>query len=47
VIVLDQPFAGMAFECHGPNQVDDLQLSDMLDLSDPARAWGLMEHEKA
>ncbi|MFY1029170.1 MULTISPECIES: hypothetical protein [Pseudomonas] len=37
----------MAFECRRRNQVDDLQLSDMLEMAEAARWFGLSEHEEA
>lgn len=36
----------MAFECRRRRQVDDLQLSEMLEMADAARWFGLSEHEE-
>lgn len=36
----------MAFECRRRGQVDDLQLSDMLEMAEAARWFGLSEHEE-
>ncbi|MFJ4454365.1 hypothetical protein ACIP1G_10800 [Pseudomonas sp. NPDC089392] len=36
----------MAFECRRRREVDDLQLSDMLEMADAARWFGLSEHEE-
>ncbi|MCK2109245.1 hypothetical protein [Pseudomonas juntendi] len=35
----------MAFEYRRRSQVDDLQLSEMLEMADAARLFGLAEHE--
>lgn len=36
----------MAFEYRRRRQVDDLQLSDMLEMAEAARWFGLSEHEE-
>ncbi|WP_313395654.1 hypothetical protein [Pseudomonas sp.] len=36
----------MAFDCRRRGQVDDLQLSDMLEMAEAARWFGLSEHEE-
>ncbi|MDM9601318.1 MULTISPECIES: hypothetical protein [Pseudomonas] len=36
----------MAFECWRRREVDDLQLSDMLEMAEAARWFGLSEHEE-
>jgi hypothetical protein len=36
----------MAFECRRRRQVDDLQLSEMREMADAARWFGLSEHEE-
>ncbi|MEW5607941.1 MULTISPECIES: hypothetical protein [Pseudomonas] len=39
--------AEMALAAHRRREVDDLQLTDMLELAEAARLWALLEHEEA
>lgn len=39
--------AQIALECRRRGKVDDLQVSEMLEMADAARLFGLSEHEEA
>ncbi|WP_236403455.1 hypothetical protein [Pseudomonas sp. S32] len=39
--------AEMAYAAHRRREIDAADLSDMLELAEAAREWGLLEHEEA